>query len=259
MRSGHRLLPGCAGQSLNLSALSSSPRYRMRLIALMLCLLLAVGVVIVGPWSSTPAPSRVANHAPVGDVRTATVSKHPPSAVAEDESEGISQPQEPIRITTEGTVRLQQGETAVLGYWDLQPGMNGIVLVTPQSTSDGLVALGVRLLEIPDRAVDSTRSEDLLPDIFGEERFDSLKQPQLADLLRGIGDSDDSRLVHLPVGLTEAGRSVSFRSVIRHPLADEDDWLGFALDLRASSLADNSGGFDLDIALDRRGVAEDAE
>lgn len=67
-------------------------------------------------------------------------------------------------------MRLKPGESAVLGYWEIAPGMNGMTIVTPE----GHVKMTAKLLHLSDAAVSDADTHDLFPYIFNFENYSAI-------------------------------------------------------------------------------------
>lgn len=85
----------------------------------------------------------------------------------------------PLKIASKGKVRLKPGESAVLGYWEIAPGMNGMAIVTPETTPEGYVKMTAKLLHMPDAAVSDAEAHDLFPDLFDFENYSAIGPERL--------------------------------------------------------------------------------
>jgi hypothetical protein len=141
----------------------------------------------------------------------------------------------------------------VLSYWEIEPGLNGMWLVTPETQPDGNVRLSSRRLKITDQAVEKASAQDLLPDIFNPDYSGAVEPWRLGVFLDDVQTIEGVDLVHWPTIVTKPGVRGSLRSIIRHPDDPPDSWLGYRLNFQADPLAD--GGFDLDMEFDRRDEA----
>lgn len=150
----------------------------------------------------------------------------------------------PLQITSMGKIRLKPGESAVLGYWEIAPGMNGMAIVTPETTPEGHVKMTSKLLHMPDAAVSDADAQDLFPDIFDFENFSAIDPQRLSDLqtklqgVRGVDMLSTPTLVSLPGQHAIISIGNSNESML-------------SLGLRADPVAED-GGYDLSLELQRQ-------
>lgn len=76
-----------------------------------------------GPKATANTNPKTVNPVPMG------ATKSPPAA---SHAESIPLKRKPMSLHTKGKVRLKPGETAVMSYWEIAPGMNGMALITPE-------------------------------------------------------------------------------------------------------------------------------
>jgi hypothetical protein len=151
-----------------------------------------------------------------------------------------------------GTLRLQPGQTAVLSYWDSDPGRDGLTLVTPEAMPDGQVRLRVRMLQLTDKSAMSVRGSELLHAVSELEKMGAVDEGRLGEFLQTLLAMGGTKLVAYPTMISGSGMPIHISSVVTQP---DGDWGGTKLNLRASALEE--GGYDLEVNLDKRSaVAE---
>lgn len=93
-------------------------------------------------WTALlPEPTSVAQSVPAAPKPRVLSSSQPNPQKAPE-------PRKKLHITSTGKVRLKPGESAVIGYWVTVPGMNGMAIVTPETTSQGHVKIAAKLLQM---------------------------------------------------------------------------------------------------------------
>ena len=157
------------------------------------------------------------------------------------------------RTNLTGKLRVGIGETALLSFWELEPGINGMLLMSPSITEEGHFILGLRQLEIPDAAfgVDPALSPDLLPDIFGNERRIVISAQRRDELVAAMEANDAATIIAHPRIYLAEGKEFGFGNYVSHPDWPDDTWFGTKLAGQIEALPDGTG-FDVEFDLDRR-------
>lgn len=150
----------------------------------------------------------------------------------------------PLKIASKGKVRLKPGESAVLGYWEIAPGMNGMAIVTPETTSEGQVKMTAKLLHMPDAAVADAEAHDLFPDLFDFENYSAIGPERLRELQTSLQSARGVDMLSTPALLSRPGQqaSISIGSSSESMLS---------LGLQADPVAED-GGYDLSLELHRQ-------
>lgn len=190
-------------------------------------------------------------------MRTALEAKKPVSApqVAATPSMSVSNPtpprvekapaaRKPLKIASKGKVRLKPGESAVLGYWEIAPGMNGMAIVTPETTPEGHVKMTAKLLHLSDAAVADAEANDLFPDIFDYENYSAIGPERLRELQTSLQKTRGVDMLSMPTVFSAAGQQASIS------IGNSNDSM-LSLGLRADPVADD-GGYDLSLDLQRQ-------
>jgi hypothetical protein len=190
-------------------------------------------------------------------MRTALETKKPVSAPkpAATPSTSVSTPTPPkaekaavarksLKIASKGKVRLKPGESAVLGYWEIAPGMNGMAIVTPETTPEGHVKMTAKLLHISDAAVADADAHDLFPDIFDFENYSAIDPQRLGELQSKLQSTRGADMLSTPAHVSQPGQ----RAMISIGNTNESM---LSLGLRADPVADD-GGYDLRLELQRQ-------
>lgn len=150
----------------------------------------------------------------------------------------------PLKTTSKGRVRLRPGESAVLGYWKIAPGMNGMAIVTPETTPEGHVKMTAKLLHMPDAAVSDADAHDLFPDIFDFENYSAIDPQRLSDLQTKLQNTRGVDMLSTPTLVSQSGQ----RAIISIGNSNESM---LSLSLRAD-LVTEDGGYDLSLELQRQ-------
>lgn len=150
----------------------------------------------------------------------------------------------PLKIASKGKVRLKPGESAVLGYWEISPGMNGMAIVTPETTPEGYVKMTAKLLHMPDAAVADAEAHDLFPDLFDFENYSAIGPERLRELQTALQNTRGVDMLATPAMLSAAGQPV------RVSIGNSNDSM-LSLGLKADPVAED-GGYDLSIDLQRQ-------
>jgi len=151
---------------------------------------------------------------------------------------------QPLRIAAKGKVRLKQGESAVLGYWEIAPGMNGMAIVTPETTPEGHVKMTAKLLHLSDAAVSDAEAHDLFPDIFDFENYSAIGPERLRELQTSLQKTRGVDLLMTPAVVSHPGQRASIS-------IGNSNGSQLSLGLQADPLAEN-GGYDLSLELQRQ-------
>ena len=150
----------------------------------------------------------------------------------------------PLTITSKGKVRLKPGESAVLGYWEIAPGMNGMAIVTPETTPEGHVKMTAKLLQMSDAAVADADADDLFPDIFDFENYSAIDPQRLGELQSKLQSTRGADMLSIPTVTSLLGQPASIS------IGNSDGTL-LSLDLKAEPVA-SDGGYDLSMGLQRQ-------
>lgn len=150
----------------------------------------------------------------------------------------------PLKISSKGKVRLKPGESAVLGYWEIAPGMNGMAIVTPETTSEGHVKMTAKLLHLSDAAVSNAEAHDLFPDIFDFENYSAIGPERLRELQSSLQNTRGVDMLSMPSVVSAAGQQASIS------IGNSNDSM-LSLGLRADPVAED-GGYDLSLDLQRQ-------
>lgn len=193
-------------------------------------------------------------------MRTALVSKEtkkPSSApeVVTTPSASVSTPtspkvekapatRKPLKIASKGKVRLKPGESAVLGYWEIAPGMNGMAIVTPETTPEGQVKMTAKLLHLSDAAVSDAEAHDLFPDIFDFENYSAIGPERLRELQTSLQSTRGVDMLSMPAVVSLPGQQASIS------IGNSND-NQLSLGLRADPVAED-GGYDLSLDFQRQ-------
>mgnify|MGYP001492454400 CR=1 FL=1 len=150
----------------------------------------------------------------------------------------------PLKIASKGKVRLKPGESAVLGYWEIAPGMNGMAIVTPETTPEGQVKMTAKLLRLSDAAVSNAEARDLFPDLFDFENYGAIDSERLHELQTSLQNTREANLLSTPTLLARPGERASIS------IGNSNDSM-LSLGLRAEPVAKDSG-YDLSLDLQRQ-------
>ena len=150
----------------------------------------------------------------------------------------------PLKIASKGKVQLKPGESAVLGYWEIAPGMNGMAIVTPETTPEGHVKMTAKLLHMPDAAVADADAHDFFPDIFDFENYSAIGPERLRELQTALQNTRGVDVLSMPTLISAAGQTA------RISIGNSSDSM-LSLGLQADPIADD-GGYDLSLYLQRQ-------
>ena len=189
-------------------------------------------------------------------MRMAMETKEPVSVpkVAATPSTSVSAPTPPktekapaarklLKIASKGKVRLKPGESAVLGYWEIAPGMNGMAIVTPETTPEGHVKMTAKLLHLSDAAVSDAEAHDLFP-IFDFENYSAIGPERLRELQTSLQSTHGVDMLSMPTVLTLPSQQASIS-------IGNSNYSMLSLGLQADPVAED-GGYDLSVDLQRQ-------
>ncbi len=165
------------------------------------------------------------------------------SASRPPEVEKAAAARKPLKITSRGKVRLQPGESAVLGYWEIDPGMNGLAIVTPETTPEGNVKMTAKLLQLPDAAVSDAEAQDLFPDLFDLENYSAIGPDRLRELVSSLQRSRGVDMLTTPSLLSRPGHRARIS-------IGNSNKTQLSLGLQADPIPDR-GGYELSLDLQR--------
>lgn len=203
------------------------------LIFLLLCLL-----ALWLTWTAfLPKATTIAKAAP--PTQPTSVS---PSAASKPEKPAAAR--QPLTIASKGKVRLKPAESAVLGYWEIAPGMNGMVIVTPETTPEGHVKMAAKLLRMSDEAASDADAKDLFPDIFDFENYSAIDPQRLGELQSKLQSIRGVDMLTIPTVTSLPGQPASIS-------IGNDGGTLLSLDLQADTVA-SDGGYDLSMGLQRQ-------
>jgi len=189
-------------------------------------------------WTALqPEPTTVAQSAP-------TTPKPRVLSPSQPNTQNAPEPRKKLHITSTGKVRLKPGESAVIGYWETVPGMNGMAIVTPETTPEGHVKMAVKLLQMPDEAVAYADAQDLFPDLFDFENYSAIDPQRLREVQSKLESTRSADMLAIPTVLTLPGQAASIS------IGNAGDAM-LSLNLRADPIDSDSGYF-LSMVLQRQ-------
>jgi hypothetical protein len=181
---------------------------------------------------------------PVSASNVVTVPQISISATTPAKAEKPPAARKPLQITSKGKIRLKPGESAVLGYWEIAPGMNGMAIVTPETTPEGYVEMTSKLLNLSDAAVEHVDAEDLFPELFDFENYSAISPERLRSLQKTLGSARGVDMLSAPALVSEPGQHATIS------IGNSNEAM-LSLGLRADPVADD-GGYDLSLDLQRQ-------
>ena len=181
---------------------------------------------------------------PVPASKVTTVPQTSLSAPTPAKAEKPPAARKPLQITSKGKIRLKPGESAVLGYWEIAPGMNGMAIVTPETTPQGYVEMRTKLLHLSDDAVSDAEAKDLFPDIFDFENYSAIAPERLRSLQKTLGSARGVDMLTTPTVVTLPGQ----HHIISIGTSNEST---ISLGLQADPVGEG-GGYDLSLELQRQ-------
>jgi hypothetical protein len=122
--------------------------------------------------------------------------------------------------------------------------MNGMAIVTPETTPEGHVKMAAELVQMSDAAVSNTDAQDLLPDIFDFENYSAITPGRLRELQDSLQSTRGADMLTTPTVLTLPGQQASIS-------IGQGGGSSLSLGLRASPVVED-GGYDLSIELQRQ-------
>lgn len=189
-------------------------------------------------WTALlPEPMAVAQSVPAAPKPRVLSSSQPNPQKAPE-------PRKKLHITSTGKVRLKPGESAVIGYWETVPGMNGMAIVTPETTSQGHVKMAAKLLQMSDEAVAYADAQDLFPELFDFENYSAIGPQRLRELQSKLESTRSADVLAMPTVLTLPGQAACIS------IGNAGDTM-LSLNLRADPL-DSDGGYFLSMVLQRQ-------
>lgn len=212
----------------------------MRRTILLLCLLLC----LIAFWFMRTAWEPKETKKPLSGPQVAATASASPSASTSTKVEKAPTARKPLKIASKGKVRLKPGESAVLGYWEIAPSMNGMAIVTPETTPEGHVKMMAKLLHLSDAAVSDGEAHDLFPDLFDFENYSAIGQERLSELQRSLQNIRGVDVLSMPVLLAPPGVQASIS------IGNSND-NQLSLGLRADPVAED-GGYNLSLDLQRQ-------
>lgn len=209
----------------------------MRRAILILCLVF----VLIALWLM-----RLAFEAPKPDLASKANDKSATtvSAPAAPKTENPPTARQPLKIASKGRVRLRPGESAVLGYWEIGPGMNGMAIVTPETTSEGHVRMTAKLLQLSDAAVSNADAQDLFPDIFDFENYSAIGPDRLRELQQSLQNTRGVDMLAMPAVVSAPGQPA------RISIGNSNEFM-LSLGLQADPVPED-GGYDLSLDFQRQ-------
>jgi hypothetical protein len=181
---------------------------------------------------------------PVSASKVASVPQTSLSAPTPTKAEEPPAARKPLKIASKGKIRLKPGESAVLGYWEIAPGMNGMAIVTPGTTPEGHVKMTAKLLHLSDDAVSDADAKDLFPDLFDFENYSAIAPERLRGLQSALQSTRGVDMLTAPTLLGHPGQ----RAMISIGNSKEST---LSLSLQADPVAED-GGYDLSLELQRQ-------
>ncbi len=181
---------------------------------------------------------------PVSAAKVATVPQTSLSAPTPAKTEKPPAARKPLQITSKGKIGLKPGESAVLGYWEIAPGMNGMAIVTPETTPQGYVKMTSKLLHLSDDAVSDADAKDLFPDLFDFENYSAIAPERLRGLQSALQSNRGVDMLTTPTLISQPGQ----RAMISIGNSNESM---LSLSLQADPVGED-GGYDLSLELQRQ-------
>lgn len=212
----------------------------MRRSIILLCLVLC----LIALWLMRTAFQPQETKKPASTSQVVTKPSASISAPTPPKVEKAPAARKPLKIASKGKVRLKPGESAVLGYWEIAPGMNGMAIVTPETTPEGHVKVTAKLLHLSDAAVSDAEAHDLFPDLFDFENYSAIGPERLRDLQSRLENIRGLDQLVTPTLYTPAGQRAAIS------IGNSNDSMLF-LGLQADPIAED-GGYDLSLDLQRQ-------
>ena len=212
----------------------------MRRSILLLCIILCLISLWLMRTALEPKETKKPSSAPqvVATPSTSVSAPTPPK------NEKAPAARKPLKIASKGKVRLKPGESAVLGYWEIAPGMNGMAIVTPETTPEGHVKMMAKLLHLSDAAVSDAEAKDLFPDIFDFENYSAIGPERLRELQTALQSTRGVDMLSMPSVISAAGQQASIS------IGNSNDSM-LSLGLQADPIAED-GGYNLSLDLQKQ-------
>jgi type II secretory pathway component GspD/PulD (secretin) len=122
--------------------------------------------------------------------------------------------------------------------------MNGMAIVTPETTPEGHVKMTAKLLHLSDDAVSDADAKDLFPDLFDFENYSSIDPERLRGLQSALQSTRGVDMLSTPALLSQPGQ----RAMISIGNSNEST---LSLILQADPVGEG-GGYDLSLELQRQ-------
>ena len=209
----------------------------MRRSIILLCLVLC----LIAFWLMRTA---FGTKEPVSAPKTVATTPTSLSAPTPPKAEKAPAARKPLKIASKGKVRLKPGESAVLGYWEIAPGLNGMAIVTPETTPEGHVKMTAKLLHLSDAAVSDAEAKDLFPDLFDFENYSAIGAERLRELQTSLQNTRGVDMLSTPTVVSHPGQQASI-------FIGNSNEAMLSLGLRADPVADD-GGYDLSLDFQRQ-------
>ena len=181
---------------------------------------------------------------PVSASKVATVPRTSLSALPPPQAEKAPAARKPLQITSKGKIRLKPGESAVLGYWEIAPGMNGMAIVTPETTPEGHVKMTSKLLHLSDDAVATAELDDLFFNLNDFDNYSAIAPERLRELQEALQSTRGVDMLSMPSLVSQPGQ----RAMISIGNSNEST---LSLSLQADPVGDD-GSYDLSLELQRQ-------
>jgi hypothetical protein len=212
----------------------------MRRSILLLCLILC----LIAFWLMRMAFQPKETKKPVSTPQVVTTPSAGISTPTSPKVEKAPEARKPLKIASKGKVRLKPGESAVLGYWEIAPGTNGMAIVTPETTPEGHVKMTAKLLHLSDAAVVDAEIHDLFPDLLDFENCSAIGPERLRELQTSLQSTRGVDMLSMPTVLTRPGNPASMS------IGNSNDSI-LSLGLRADPVAED-GGYELSLDLQKQ-------
>jgi len=122
--------------------------------------------------------------------------------------------------------------------------MNGMAIVTPETTPEGHVKMTSKLLHLSDEAVSDADAKDLFPDIFDFENYSAIGSERMRELQSSLQNTRGVDMLSAPTLVSQPGQ----RAMISIGNSNEST---LSLSLQADPVAED-GGYDLSLELQRQ-------
>jgi len=122
--------------------------------------------------------------------------------------------------------------------------MNGMAIVTPETTPEGHVKMTAKLLHLSDAAVSDADANDLFPDIFDFENYSAIGSERLRELQSSLQKTRGVDMLSTPAVVSHPGQQASIS------IGNSNDSM-LSLGLQADPVAED-GGYDLSLDLERQ-------